>query len=103
MDHGLQIELAQVDESQPIATEKPIIVSIKKRDVPEESALIYLKGQRKDLTILKEDLASMKAANPKMSVIIECDGKEESEILLKVIGAVQDAGIDSVALETEPR
>jgi len=102
LNNGLQIQLPKVKESTALTPKKPVMVSIKKRDSPEDAPYFTLDGIRTDPANLKKQLKEKLASQPDLNVIVQCDEREQSGVLLRVIGAIQGAGIENVGLETEP-
>ena len=103
LNSGLQLELTPIDEKAKAlnTSNKPVMISIQNRTQKEREPMITVDTKRLDYKDLKKHLQDRRAGNPKLDVIIACDKREQSEVLLKVIGTVQAAGIESVGLETD--
>ena len=105
LNSGLQLELSKVEESatKPLVTNnKPVMISIENRTNKEREPIVMIDGKlAADYKDLKKQLQERRAVNPKLDVIVGCDRREQSEILLKVIAAIQAAGIESIGLETD--
>jgi biopolymer transport protein ExbD len=101
LDYGLELELPQVAESHPLPAKKPVMVSVKPRSDPEGQEKIYMDGKLKSLDELRKAVQNRHDAQPDVNVVLQCDKRVPSGVLLQVIGAIQSAGIEGVGLETD--
>ena len=66
-----------------------------------ESGGVYLDKERTTLSMLPQELKSLKAQDPDLKVFINGDAKAYFENAIKVLDEVRSAGITKVAIQTK--
>lgn len=92
----IQVNLPQADaEAQP-TDNKPLIISV------DADGLYHLGGEEVNLDQLQERLTNLHDNHPKQTVQLQADRSVPFETVSKVMAAIQVAGIQKIAVLTEP-
>ena len=63
---------------------------------------IFIDGRAVPLDEVTYEIRELRRETPKGEVVLQADAGSKSETMVKVIERIKDAGIDSVAVSTEP-
>jgi biopolymer transport protein ExbD len=101
---GIRLKLPEVKESPTldIDANKTFVISIQKKDPAEQTERIYLQTDRVTLDELAKRIQEERGRRPDLAVVIETDEDSRSGVFIQVIGAVKNAGVESIGLSTLP-
>lgn len=106
LDHGIKIQLPQVDASPlPKSPDNTVLVIIQQEADQAEGA-VYVKDGSKERRVTLEELetfiAEAKAKEPEVSVVLEADRDSKSGLFIRVVRTIQRGGIERIGFSTEP-
>lgn len=97
MKHGIELDLPRVVEAPTLQSEKPISIVVK----PEFGmTAIYVNGQVKLLDEIVPAVHSLTPDGARPVVTLEGDRTADWETIVQVIGALRNAGIDRIGIQT---
>ncbi|MBN1866575.1 biopolymer transporter ExbD [Candidatus Sumerlaeota bacterium] len=107
LTHGVKIDLPNVKEAPPMSNEpaKTLVITIQKKEEGEERERVYVKYKTEERVEVEEIAAKIAAARqerPDLSVVIEGDENSSYGVFLRIVGAVKEAGVESIGMPSEP-
>lgn len=95
MTQGVEVDLPQED-SQAISTDtEPLVISVR------ADRMTYIEDKVVEVAVLGDKVRGIRLANPKLPVYVRGDKAVEYGAVMKVMAALQNAGVDHVGLITE--
>lgn len=62
---------------------------------------IWIDKRRIDVRSVRANIERLRAENPEGAVVIQADEKATADVIIKVMDAAREAGVDNVSLATE--
>jgi biopolymer transport protein TolR len=97
MTNGIDLDLPSAGDHAPSAPDHAMVLSV------DKSGNYYLSENRTSLDRAVARLATMRTENPKLSVMIAGDGGAGYGVVMRAMGALKDAGFESVTLKTRAK
>ncbi len=94
-NHGINVNLPAARTSAAEDRSKSVTITV------TETSDVYLDKEKINLTMLSQELKSLKAQDPELKVFINGDAKANFESAIKVLDTVRVAGITKVAIQTK--
>lgn len=95
MTNGIDLDLPKAGDHVASSPEHAMVISV------DKSGNYYLSEDKTKLEQIILRLASMRAENPKLSVVIAGDTNANYGAVMRAMGGLKDAGFDSVSLQTK--
>lgn len=95
MSRGLDVNLPRSEASTIQQEDRAVITVTRAQEV-------FLESDRVDVTKLKDILQTVRKQKPKINVYLRADRDVPYGIVIKVMDAVKQAGIDRLGMVTEP-
>ncbi len=103
LNYGLDVRLPEVQASAVPSENNALVISVAVPDGKRgEGARVFLGQERVDTDQLKDRLESLRQTRERLTVIVQGDKDVPWEEMAKVIGAVQQSGVEGVSLLTTP-
>ena len=95
MSRGLDVNLPRSEASTIKQEDRAVITVTRAQEV-------FLESDRVDVTKLKDILGNIQKQRPKINVFLRADRDVPYGIVIQVMDAVKQAGIDRLGMVTEP-
>lgn len=102
VQHGLELQLPAVAAGTLASEEKTVTLVIQPPQIEGGTERVFIEDARVPLEDLGDRMAKEKAANPKVSVVLEIDKEVRYSVVAEVISQLQAAGIEGVGFATDP-
>jgi biopolymer transport protein ExbD len=100
--HGIELDLPQVSRQNMSTEPETVTIVIQKQQLAGAGDLLYIDDKRLDLAGIQDFMQNKLRANPKVSVVIEADKNATYDTFAKLVGLIQNVGIENIGLTTEP-
>ena len=94
-NQGINVNLPAARTSASEDRSKSVTITV------TETSDVYLDKEKINLTMLSQELKSLRAQDPELKVFINGDAKAYFESAIKVLDTVRIAGITKVAVQTK--
>jgi len=94
-NQGINVDLPAARTSASEDRSKSVTITV------TETSDVYLDKEKINLTILSQELKSLKAQDPGLKVFINGDAKANFDSAVKVLDTVRIAGVTKVAIQTK--
>jgi biopolymer transport protein ExbD len=104
LTHGIKIKIPEVENVPPLHAnlEKTVLISIQKTREGETEEEIVMDKRRVTLEEISSTLSERYRNQPDVSVVIEADDGSGAGTLVRVVGAVTGAGVESIGFSAQP-